>query len=207
MSAAQPPAALPLRERKKALTRAAIVEAATRLFEQRGFDNVTVAEIADAANVSVKTLFVYFRAKDELVFADNTLFDDIITALRERPAGTSHAQAIAEAVVGMARSQNDGGEGLEAFHRAYGDSTAVQAGLLRLWADFEDRLTEFLANEAAVPATARLRLHAIQQVAIVRSVISPETRAMIAATPRRRRAAALTDWLMTAAATTPAVEP
>ena len=207
MSASEQPAALPLRERKKALTRAAIVEAATRLFEERGFDNVTVAEIADAANVSVKTLFVYFRSKDELVFADNTLFDDIIGALRDRPDGVSHAKAIADALAAMARSQEDGGEGIEAFHRAYGESPAVQAGLLRLWADLEDRVTAFLAQEAEAPATAHHRLHAIQLVAIVRSVVSPETRTMIAATPPRRRSAALTDWLAAATAATPAVEP
>ena len=59
-----------LRERKKRLTRAAIFAAAERLFSERGFEDVTVAEIADAANISVKTLFTYVRAKEELVFSD-----------------------------------------------------------------------------------------------------------------------------------------
>ncbi len=48
-----------LRERKKRETRRVIAETARALFEQRGFDDVTVAEIADRANVSVKTLFTY----------------------------------------------------------------------------------------------------------------------------------------------------
>ena len=47
--------ALPLRERKRVMTRQAILDAAERLFEERGFEHVTVAQIADAANVSVKT--------------------------------------------------------------------------------------------------------------------------------------------------------
>ncbi|HEY2490195.1 MAG TPA: helix-turn-helix domain-containing protein, partial [Streptosporangiaceae bacterium] len=57
-----------LRERKKRLTREAIFAAAQALFTERGFDDVTVAEIADAANISVKTLFTYISAKDELLF-------------------------------------------------------------------------------------------------------------------------------------------
>ncbi|MGI8447637.1 MAG: helix-turn-helix domain-containing protein [Streptosporangiaceae bacterium] len=57
-----------LAARKRALTRAAIADAAQRRFGERGFGHVTVAEIADAANVSVKTLFVYFRSKEDLAF-------------------------------------------------------------------------------------------------------------------------------------------
>ena len=59
--------------RKKRLTRDAIFAAADRLFAQRGFENVTVAEIADAANVSVKTLFTYVSAKEELIFRQQTV--------------------------------------------------------------------------------------------------------------------------------------
>jgi AcrR family transcriptional regulator len=55
---------LGLRERKKMETRRVIAETARALFEQRGFDAVTVAEVADAANVSVKTLFTYFQSKE-----------------------------------------------------------------------------------------------------------------------------------------------
>src|SRR5271170_5530856 len=113
-------AELPLRERKKALTKTAIVQTAQRLFEERGFDNVTVAEIADAANVSVKTLFVYFRAKEDLAFADNDLIDVLIAALTARPPGTSHAEAIAGALAAQARAQGDLIAGLEGFHRGYG---------------------------------------------------------------------------------------
>ena len=57
-----------LRERKKRATRAMISEVATRLFIERGFDNVTVAEIAEAANVAKMTVFNYFPRKENLFF-------------------------------------------------------------------------------------------------------------------------------------------
>src|SRR5215217_1648024 len=77
-----------LRESNKARTRLSISDVATRLFVQRGFENVTVAEIADVARVSVKTVFNYFSSKEDLFFdrADD-LRDVLLDAMRERPDG------------------------------------------------------------------------------------------------------------------------
>ena len=70
-----------LRERKKAETRQAISDVATRLFEARGFEPVTVAEIAAAANVSAKTVFNYFPAKEDLFFdAEDAVRDALVAA-------------------------------------------------------------------------------------------------------------------------------
>jgi AcrR family transcriptional regulator len=188
-----------LRERKKALTRAAIVAAAQRLFEERGFENVTVAEIADAANVSVKTLFVYFRAKEDLAFADNRLIEEIIAALAARPPGTTHAEAVAAELAAQVRAQDDPAAGLEGFHRGYGESAAIQSGLLRLWAEYEDRITAFLAAEAGTEPTPAMRLHAMQLVAIARSMTTPEVRGLVAGLPPAKAGAALQRWLRAAA--------
>jgi AcrR family transcriptional regulator len=192
-------AELPLRERKKVLTRAAIVDAARRLFEERGFDNVTVAEIADAANVSVKTLFVYFRSKEDLVFADNDLIDVLIGAMAARQPGTSHADAIADALVAQARAQGDLAAGFEGFHRGYGQSAAIQSGLLRMWADYEDRVTAFLAAEAGAGPTPALRFYATQLVALARTLTAPEMSALVADRPPKQATAALERWLRSAA--------
>src|SRR5260370_23844565 len=89
-----------LRERKKRLTREAIFAAAQALFAERGFDEVTVAEIADAANISVKTLFTYVRSKEELVFGDGpTVLDAVVAAVRDRRAGETPLVAAAKALL------------------------------------------------------------------------------------------------------------
>jgi AcrR family transcriptional regulator len=56
------------RERKRERTRAAIADAAIELFEARGYDATTVADIADAADIGTRTFFDYFASKDELLF-------------------------------------------------------------------------------------------------------------------------------------------
>jgi AcrR family transcriptional regulator len=63
------------RERKREETRRAIAESAMRLFVERGFDEVTVAEVAEAADVSVNTVFNYFRTKEELFFGSQETSD------------------------------------------------------------------------------------------------------------------------------------
>src|ERR1700691_523127 len=77
-----------LRERKKAQTRLAISNVATKMFIERGFDDVTVAEVAAAADVSVATIFNYFETKEDLFFDRD---GEVIEALRrfivERKAG------------------------------------------------------------------------------------------------------------------------
>jgi AcrR family transcriptional regulator len=78
------------RERKKRATREAIVATARRLFAERGFETVTVAEVAAAADVSEKTVFNHFPTKEDLAFAGREerlkrLLADIV----ERPPDAS----------------------------------------------------------------------------------------------------------------------
>src|ERR1700761_6215534 len=86
-----------LRERKKLMTRKAILEVAETMFAERGFDNVTVAEIADAVNISAKTLFVYFPSKDDLVFADeDRVRDTVVAHIRDRAVGQTPLDAMGD---------------------------------------------------------------------------------------------------------------
>src|SRR3954447_2441921 len=77
-----------LRERKKVRTRQAIADAARELFVQRGYDAVTVADVARAADVAEKTVFNYFPAKEDLVFTEREdRFAALATAFELLPAG------------------------------------------------------------------------------------------------------------------------
>jgi AcrR family transcriptional regulator len=79
-----------LRERKKQRTRALIAETAARLFAERGFDAVTVAEVAREADVSEGTVFNYFPAKEDLFYGGMEVFEaELVDAVRARPAGES----------------------------------------------------------------------------------------------------------------------
>jgi AcrR family transcriptional regulator len=79
-----------LRETKKRQTRAAIAAVALDLFSARGFEGVTVAEVARAANVSEKTVFNYFPAKEDLVFEHGQeRRAALVEAVRARPPGSS----------------------------------------------------------------------------------------------------------------------
>ena len=60
-----------LRERKKQRTRQALIDAAVRLFEERGYEATTVADIAAAAEVTPRTFFLHFPAKEAVVFANS----------------------------------------------------------------------------------------------------------------------------------------
>jgi len=85
--------ALGLRERKKAKTRASIQEHALRLFHERGYEETTVEQIADAAEVSPSTFFRYFPTKEDVVMYD-ALDPLLIEAFRAQPAELGPIQAM-----------------------------------------------------------------------------------------------------------------
>jgi AcrR family transcriptional regulator len=200
-SPGQPPESL--RERKKRLTRAAIFGAAQRLFAERGFDDVTVAEIADAANISVKTLFTYVRSKEELTFGDEpTVLDAVVAAVRDRRIGQTPLVAAAKALLEatadapasqLKRSAPDNGKGadgysasgemarLGAFCRMAHSSPEAASRLRALWDETEDQLTAILAKPGDGPRErAARRLEAAQIMVLVRTVTSQEVAALIA---------------------------
>jgi AcrR family transcriptional regulator len=77
-----------LRERKKEQTRRSIAETAWRLFTERGYDRVSVAEIAREAQVAEATVFNYFPTKEDLFYSRLEAFgDELVETIRTRPAG------------------------------------------------------------------------------------------------------------------------
>ncbi len=90
------------RQRKNAQTRAALAEAALRLFLEKGYDAVSVKEIADAVDISVPTLFNHVPdGKEALMFDDGTeRRESLLAAVHERKAGQSVMAALREFMSG-----------------------------------------------------------------------------------------------------------
>lgn len=89
-----------LRERKRERTRAAIVEAGTRLFQTDGYDETTIAAIAEAADIGARTFFSYFESKEELLFPESTdRMNTTIAAIRNRRETDTPADVLFAALV------------------------------------------------------------------------------------------------------------
>ena len=93
------------RERKKQLTRRAISDVATELFMERGFDAVTVAEVAAAADVAVQTVFNHFPTKEDLFFDETGWWAGPAEAIREAPAGVDVIEALRQHYLGEIRER------------------------------------------------------------------------------------------------------
>ena len=101
-SAATSPTKLGLRERKKLQTRETIVQAALTLFAERGYDETTLSEIAEAANVSPRTIFSYFDSKEEILFCEApTPLEELKQALAQRPEGSTTIDTLRALVSSM----------------------------------------------------------------------------------------------------------
>jgi AcrR family transcriptional regulator len=92
---------LGLRERKKRKTRDTITKVALDLFADRGYEQTTIAEIAEAAEVSPRTIFAYFPSKEDILFCDLPATQErLAEALRERPAGATTLDVLREFIAG-----------------------------------------------------------------------------------------------------------
>ncbi len=124
-----------LRERKKRQTRQYISDVATGLFLERGFEAVTVAEVADAANVSVNTVYNYFPAKEDL-FLDRSkgVIDRLSRWVRGRRDGESAAGAVLRELRDEVESVSPRVglmDGYATFMKVIQDSPALRS---RMWA-------------------------------------------------------------------------
>jgi AcrR family transcriptional regulator len=97
-----------LRERKKRETREALTRAALELFVERGYHETTLAEVADAAGVSTRTIFAYFPSKEDILFSTfGRLRDALVAALADRPPGTDALTALREFILATAHEKTE----------------------------------------------------------------------------------------------------
>jgi AcrR family transcriptional regulator len=139
-----------LREAKKRRTRATIAAAAMELFAARGFDAVTVAEIAHAADVSEKTVFNYFPSKEDLVFErGQERRAALIEAMRNRPAGASLLEPFREETMRfLDHVEHDPVASIVAVPRLVQGSRALRDRLFLGWERDADFLVPVIAAEA-----------------------------------------------------------
>ncbi|GAB0101604.1 TetR/AcrR family transcriptional regulator [Nocardia sp. JMUB6875] len=174
-----------LREEKKLATRTALADAAMALFAEKGFDKVTVAEIARAANVSVNTAFNYFPTKEDLFFdRQDEVADRMAAAVREREPGESAAAAIRRAFLDRVH-RDDPTLGLSpaatAFWQLIDDSPALQARLRQLGERSEAALAQALSDATdAEPHDPTPRLVAAALAGLDRALHAEIRRAILA---------------------------
>jgi AcrR family transcriptional regulator len=148
----QQPPQLGLRERKKQQTRQLIAETARALFAERGFEQVTVAQVARAAEVSQQTVFNYFPTKEDLVFWRLGAFEEeLLATIRDRDPGESALAAFHRflfAQRGLLGSPDPGAqEMLAALARTIAESPALRAREQQIFSGFTDALAALLAAE------------------------------------------------------------
>ncbi|MDF5755055.1 TetR/AcrR family transcriptional regulator [Spongiactinospora sp. TRM90649] len=140
-----------LRERKKQRTRQALIEAAVLLFEDRGYDRVTVAEIAAAAEVSPRTFFLHFQTKEDVLLANADVRVDLaLEVIGERRAGERLPEVLVRAMEQMIFNawDRDLSSGLAALRaRLAASEPALQARLLQRYLTAQAELSEALRRE------------------------------------------------------------
>jgi AcrR family transcriptional regulator len=144
-----------LREAKKVATRQLIADSAMALFAQRGFDRVTVAEVAATANVSEKTVFNYFPTKEDLFFDEvPERARRLAHAIRSRPDGEPIISALRRLQVGECGRLCS--PGFAIFARIIEESPALQAKELEMMSFFSQSLADALVEDGVDERDARI---------------------------------------------------
>jgi AcrR family transcriptional regulator len=166
------------RERKKAATRQALADAALRLFLERGYDQVSIKDIAEAADVSTTTLFKHFSGKEALLFDEDAEQEAaLVAAVRERPAGQSIPAALRDHVLRV-KVHTAGDPGFAGFLRLVEGTPALREHAHRMWMRHETALSRAVAEDIGAPADdpacAALAHFALQTAGLARGHADPQ---------------------------------
>lgn len=139
-----------LRERKKQRTRETIAREAHKLFVQRGYHATTLPEIAEAADVSTRTIFAYFPSKEDILFSDFAeTKDGLARALAERPEGTDALETVREFILSShvaERSELD-----SQLHHCVTSDPELRSHLRARIAQLEEVIAPAIAHDLAAP--------------------------------------------------------
>lgn len=143
-----------LRERKQERVRQDIMDAGLRLFVEQGFDATTVDQIADAAQISRRTLFRYFETKGDILMAAMRGMSDFLEAsLRARPANEAPLLSLLEIFIALSRQLAS--SGVDSYSLAYmiDRDPSLRQYSLQKHAEWEDRIASVLLER--LPAKRR----------------------------------------------------
>ncbi len=168
------------RERKKAEVRQRISDAATALFLRCGFDQVSVSEIAEAADVARPTVFAHFPRKEDLFFDRYPeVAGQLTRAIRERPAGKSAVSALRDAIAAAVQA-GQAPYGMQADMIPWWRTVAASRALQARARELADQLSTDLALAMAATGTAEPELAAALAVAAYRTVHLEAIRCILA---------------------------
>jgi AcrR family transcriptional regulator len=150
-----------LRERKKQQTRQLIADTARRLFAERGFEGVPVAEVARRADVSEATVFNYFPTKEDLFYSGLEEFEEkLLAAIRDRKPGTSVLAAFRDHMLAQrgvfdmkaAGGDDEATERVRTITRVITESPALLARERQVFNEYSSSLAALIAEETGAAA-------------------------------------------------------
>src|SRR4051794_25027252 len=158
---------LSLRERKKLRTRNELTAAALRLFSERGFDHVTIEEIAAAVEVSPSTFVRYFERKEDALLADHGQFvTELAAAIAARPADEPVIAAVRHALLAMVDGIDLDDDTLLATSRIMLNTPSLKARSLEHQIHWEGVIAETIADRLGVDATTDLQVRMVAATSI-----------------------------------------
>ncbi|MBC3843522.1 TetR family transcriptional regulator [Streptacidiphilus sp. 4-A2] len=165
------------RERKKAATRQALADAALKLFLEHGYDQVSIKDIAEAADVSTTTLFKHFSGKEALLFDEDSDHEQALVAVvRERPAGQSIPAALREHVL-QVRVDAATDPRFADFRRLTESTPALREHSHRMWMRHQNALAQAIAADIGAsaddPVCAALARFALEAAGLARGREDP----------------------------------
>jgi AcrR family transcriptional regulator len=153
------------RDRNKLRTRLRLQRAALELFANQGYDATTIAQITEAADVSLRTFFRYFDAKDEVLFTCDEGEPPFFQLLRDQPLDVDDIAAVRGALAALLPQSRAEEERTLLLKRALVSTPALEGRNLALQRDFQNRIALTLAQRRGLsqPDDASLVAAAITQ--------------------------------------------
>jgi len=146
------------RERKRLQTHEALIDAAARLFREKGFDSTTVEDITEAADVSARTFFRHFSSKEDVVFAGmSDRVGELGEALAARPADEAVLTSVRQALLSLVHVFEDERDRLLLQAELVDQSPSVAARSVHLRNELSDLIAGGVAERLGVDPDVDLR--------------------------------------------------